>query len=172
MWRLPLSFTQTSSSTPSRGPPPGFPQSCCCGPTRTSSPTWPPRRSPPPTGAAREPGTASPLHVLPLTLVSIRQQWEEKGLGAPRRIKDPSLVLAGFCRCVSARRILLALLDRVYRRVWDEDSQSFFYSHLLLGDSQWTKSPLYAASEPPLLLSQAPGERSRRLVPTANRLKP
>jgi len=82
------------------------------------------------------------------------------------------VVLAGFCRCVAARKSLLARLDRVYRRVWDEDSQGFFYAHLVQGTSQWTKSGLYATSEPPLLLpgGQAEERGRRRLLPTANRL--
>lgn len=61
-------------------------------------------------------------------------------------------LLNRFARCIIARRKILAKSNEIYRRVWDEDSGSFYYANLTTGETSWLKPSIYLTTEPPVLL--------------------
>lgn len=81
-----------------------------------------------------------------------------------------SEVLSGFLRCVLARRRVLGTAMQVYRRVWDEEYETFYYANTRSGETTWTKPKLFLLEEPPVYVEMDANPSARR-SPRLNRVK-
>lgn len=73
------------------------------------------------------------------------------------------VILQNFTRCVLARKRLIARADLAYRRIYDEESSSWYYANIITGTTSWNKPAFYLLREPPFLSSTASDRRSPRL---------
>lgn len=76
---------------------------------------------------------------------------------------DAAQVLIGFFQCISARAIVVKRASEIYRRVYDDDFQTYFYVNLSNGESSWDKPKVFLTSEPSLYLTDDQNKRSPRL---------
>jgi hypothetical protein len=55
---------------------------------------------------------------------------------------------------------VLRRADAVYRRVWDAESDAYYYANTVTGGTAWAKSAVYlhASSEPPVYSAVEAGE--------------
>lgn len=74
--------------------------------------------------------------------------------------RDAAGVIAGFFRCVRARRRVVTTAKQIYARVFDPDYQQHFYSNLRTGNSSWSKPLLLLSHEAPLMLMDGQHRRS------------
>ena len=61
-------------------------------------------------------------------------------------------VIQGFIRCVLARRRLVRRAQEVYRRIYDEEYEVYFYWNTVTKRSEWQKPRLFLSTEPPLFV--------------------
>ena len=63
------------------------------------------------------------------------------------------IIIQAFARCICARYRILRQADAIYRRVWDTESNNYYYAQVITGTTSWVKSSVYlhANSEPPIL---------------------
>jgi hypothetical protein len=76
---------------------------------------------------------------------------------------DAALVLTGFFKCIVSRAVVVRKASATYRRVYDEDYQTYFYAHLFTGESSWEKPKVFLTCEPPLQLTDDQNKRSPRV---------
>ena len=71
--------------------------------------------------------------------------------------------LTGFFRCINARKKFIAAACARFARVWDEDSNQYFYFNAITSESQWSKPKFFLNCDAPLLLLENQNKRSPRL---------
>jgi hypothetical protein len=71
-------------------------------------------------------------------------------------------ILQGFARCILSRKRLIARANTIYRRIYDEDSDSWYYANIHTGHTSWSKPAFYLSQEPPILLPEEMNKRSPR----------
>jgi glycogen debranching enzyme len=57
-------------------------------------------------------------------------------------------ILQTFGRCILARHRILEQANSIYRRVWDSESESFYYANIDTGETSWTKNTIFLTTEP------------------------
>lgn len=78
-------------------------------------------------------------------------------------IEEAAQVLINFFRCILARVWTVRKAADIYRRVYDDDYDTYFYVHCLSGESSWEKPKVFLTSEPPLMLIKDQHKRSPRV---------
>jgi uncharacterized membrane protein YgcG len=65
-------------------------------------------------------------------------------------------IINRFGRCILARQRVLRAADVVFRRIWDEDTSSYYYGNVVTGETSWTRSKVYLSKErePPVLRTE------------------
>eukprot|EP01039_Chlorochromonas_danica_P002794 gene2794-3048_t len=111
--------------------------------------------------------------LLYVTEASPNRKWHCKDIVTtverrqPRRLlattQQAVLILQNFTRCVLARKRLIARADLAYRRIFDEESGSWYYANVITGTTSWNKPAFYLLREPPFLSSTGSDRRSPRL---------
>ena len=79
-----------------------------------------------------------------------------------REVSSAVRILQNFARCILARRLFLQQANRVYRRVLDEDSGTYYYLNMISYETSWNRPGVYLhpADEPPILLATAEYEEA------------
>jgi hypothetical protein len=65
-------------------------------------------------------------------------------------------IINRFGRSILARQRVLRAADVVFRRIWDEDTSSYYYGNVVTGETSWTRSRVYLSKEcePPVLRNE------------------
>ncbi len=72
-------------------------------------------------------------------------------------------MLQGFLRCCYARTRVIRIADEFYRKVYDEETSSFYYANMKTGETSWEKSRLYLMNEPPIFNAEHENKRNPRV---------
>lgn len=58
--------------------------------------------------------------------------------------------LQGFARCILARHRILHHANIRFRRIYDDETASYYYANVITGESMWEKPHIYLSQEPPV----------------------
>jgi hypothetical protein len=72
-------------------------------------------------------------------------------------------ILQGFARCILSRKKVLRVACVQFRRIYDEESSSFYFANIKTGETFWEKPSFFLANEPAIY-----GEENKR-SPRLNR---
>mmetsp|Transcript_11435 Transcript_11435/g.11079 ORF Transcript_11435/g.11079 Transcript_11435/m.11079 type:complete len:466 (-) Transcript_11435:73-1470(-) len=91
-----------------------------------------------------------------------------------RKKRDISTTIAitiinSFLRCILARNIILLIAKNSYRRIYDNDYDSYFYWNLNTNTSVWEKPKIFMSDEPPLHIDEKKIKKIK-FSPKINRL--
>ena len=82
-------------------------------------------------------------------------------------------VLAGFCRCILARNRILNIAKNCFRRVFEPESEVYFYYNTQTGVTSWERPKIFLSDEPPILIqhdeNENPESRIDKISPRYNR---
>ena len=72
-------------------------------------------------------------------------------------------ILQGFARCILARKKIIRVANIYHRRVYDEETSSYYYANMKNGDTSWHKPSMYLTNEPPIFTPEEENRRSPRV---------
>ena len=87
---------------------------------------------------------------------SEQRKWATKRLKTSYRVVNSSeeavRILQKFCLCILARKRVLTLARKLFRRILDEESGCYYYVNMKTTESSWNRPSIFLSEEPPLLL--------------------
>jgi hypothetical protein len=63
--------------------------------------------------------------------------------------------IQGLARCILARHRIIHQANGFFRRIYDEESGSYYYANVITGESMWEKPHIYLSHEPAVYVPTA-----------------
>jgi hypothetical protein len=99
-----------------------------------------------------------------------RSNTHSNFISEKKRLHFATKILQTFARCILARKILMMKANATYRRIWDDDYQTYYYANITNGLTSWEKPSVFLNTEEPPVYVDPQGHNDRR-SPRFNRIK-